>query len=262
MDNSIKSFFRLIGIADLIFADRAILFEGDTERLYLHHLINTRDEFKELRQKYVAYVQVGGEYAFKLDTILEELGVKTLIISDVDYCKSVDSEQKLMDSDTHTENSTINHFYKKVTGEKNKAPLSKVYEWLDKDEADRPIGKVVHSEVNIKLNNKKEKKDLILLTCQTKEDQYSRTLEAAMLSKYFRLKPFQKFRKEDLQKMKEDSKLKFGIPRKNKNFYTLIDVLDATSGGKTDFMYSVIVNEQAYNMLPHYIEEGLKWLQK
>ncbi|WP_393964284.1 TOPRIM nucleotidyl transferase/hydrolase domain-containing protein, partial [Lactiplantibacillus plantarum] len=55
--------------------------------LYLHHLINTRDEFKELRQKYVAYVQVGGEYAFKLDTILEELGVKTLIISDVDYCK-------------------------------------------------------------------------------------------------------------------------------------------------------------------------------
>lgn len=262
MDNSIKSFFRLIGIADLIFADRAILFEGDTERLYLHHLINTRDEFKELRQKYVAYVQVGGEYAFKLDTILEELGVKTLIISDVDYCKSVDSEQKLMDSDTHTENSTINHFYKKVTGEKNKAPLSKVYEWLDKDEADRPIGKVVHSEVNIKLNNKKEEKDLILLTCQTKEDQYSRTLEAAMLSKYFRLKPFQKFRKEDLQKMKEDSKLKFGIPRKNKNFYTLIDVLDATSGGKTDFMYSVIVNEQAYNMLPHYIEEGLKWLQK
>ena len=38
------------------------------------------------------------------------------------------------------------------------------------------------------------------------------------------------------------------------------EIVNATSNYKTDFMYSVLLNEKEKDVLPSYIEEGLKWL--
>ena len=38
------------------------------------------------------------------------------------------------------------------------------------------------------------------------------------------------------------------------------EILKATSNHKTDFMYSVILNQKEEEMLPYYIKEGLEWL--
>ena len=40
------------------------------------------------------------------------------------------------------------------------------------------------------------------------------------------------------------------------------DILKSTSGEKTDFMYSVILNKLVTEMEPRYISEGLTWLMK
>mgnify|MGYP000589025363 FL=1 len=40
------------------------------------------------------------------------------------------------------------------------------------------------------------------------------------------------------------------------------EIVNATSNYKTDFMYSVLLNEKEKDVLPSYIEEGLKWLTK
>ena len=67
-------------------------------------------------------------------------------------------------------------------------------------------------------------------------------------------------------KKREDSKLLFSVPRNKKgeseSLFTLRDILKSTSGNKTDFMCSVIMNNLVETMEPNYISEGLKWLME
>ena len=59
-------------------------------------------------------------------------------------------------------------------------------------------------------------------------------------------------------KLKEAS----GLKREKDSVFSLYDILEATSNGKTDFMYSVIMYGFDEKMLPTYIEEGLEWLMR
>ena len=75
-----------IGYSELIFADKVILYEGDSERLYIRKLIKL-PEFLPLNDSYIAFIQVGGAYAHNYLPILIMLKMKTLIITDLDYDK-------------------------------------------------------------------------------------------------------------------------------------------------------------------------------
>ena len=44
--------------------------------------------------------------------------------------------------------------------------------------------------------------------------------------------------------------------------FSLRDILKSSAGTKTDFMYSVIMNNLLNKMEPNYISEGLEWLMK
>lgn len=60
--------------------------------------------------------------------------------------------------------------------------------------------------------------------------------------------------------------MKYAIPNNRKDEqdseFSLRDILKSTSGEKTDFMYSVILNQLVNDMEPNYISEGLEWLMK
>lgn len=259
-----KTFFEYVGFANLIFADKAILFEGDTERLYLKHLIKNVPSLVSLRDKYIAYIQIGGAYAHKYTKIIEFLQLKSLIITDIDYLKEVNSVSMLNKSTTT--NSAINEFYtenfKKMHNgrqPKGKATLKMIYHWLTKE------NNVIYSSNITTINNLTKRKDLIFLSCQTKRDRFTRTLEAAMLSKYFRMKPFQTFSHEKWGSLKNESRLKFSIPNKQSgedSQKSLIDILHSTVNNKTDFMFSVLLEHKALEMMPNYILRGLRWLAK
>lgn len=110
---------------------------------------------------------------------------------------------------------------------------------------------------------------MIYICFQCDNDDYARTLEEAMLNKYFSMNVSTTFMKKEWKKKQEDSKLKFSIPRKkNKQSVSddddvsVRDILESTSGNKTDFMYSVIMNEYVEKMMPEYIDGGLKWLME
>jgi len=60
LQNFFDWFFE-IGYSELIFADKVILYEGDTERLYIRKLLGMT-EFASLRDNYIAFIQVGGAY--------------------------------------------------------------------------------------------------------------------------------------------------------------------------------------------------------
>lgn len=55
------SFLFSINYSDLIFANKVIMYEGDTEKLYIEKILSL-DEFEGLSNQYISFVQVGGAY--------------------------------------------------------------------------------------------------------------------------------------------------------------------------------------------------------
>jgi predicted ATP-dependent endonuclease of OLD family len=68
--------------ADLFFADAAILVEGPAERMLLPNFIRAHYPF--LNQCYVTLLEIGGSHAHRLRSLIEHLGLLTLIITDLD----------------------------------------------------------------------------------------------------------------------------------------------------------------------------------
>ena len=231
-----------IGYSELIFADKAIFYEGDTERLYIRKLL-TLEKYETLKQQYIAYIQVGGAYAKNYKKMIELLGIKSLIITDLDYDKSAETVKDIGES--KITNATIKEFYR-----------------LDKPGSDPTVNDLyawVQAEKNV------ISKGLIYTCYQTSDDGYARTLEEAMLSKYFDIDVTMSFTQEEWIHKRDNSKLKFVIPSKGikaDDPIKLREILESTSGAKTSFMYSVVLNKKAEEMEPKYIQGGLKWLME
>lgn len=244
-DEDLANFFDWffeIGYSEIVFADKAILYEGDTERLLIKKLL-TEDRYEKLSQQYIAFIQVGGAYAYNYRKLINLLSIKTLIITDLDYNKEYIKPDEIENSEIT--NSTINNFYSESN--KAKPKVRQLYAWSK-------AGK------NILDNN------LIYVAYQTDYDSYARTLEEAMLGKYFGISVEQKLKRSEWIKKRAESNLRYSIPNNEKkgedSEFSLRDILKSTSGEKTDFMYSVILNKLVTDMEPKYISEGLAWLMK
>lgn len=240
--------FYEIGFSEIVFADRVILYEGDTERLLIRKLL-TLDTYEELNQKYIAYVQVGGAYAHKYSKVINFLQIKTLILTDLDYKKTAVTAEAVKES--NTTNATINSFYYQATGIKSPTVLD-LYKWKEKGE-NKLFG------------------GLAFISYQGEAEQYARTLEEAMLSKFYKLDVLEKQDRSFWIQKRDIDELKYTVPNPVKSKeddsaidekYSIRDIVKHTENGKTDFMYSVILNGLIEEMLPNYIKEGLDWLQK
>jgi predicted ATP-dependent endonuclease of OLD family len=230
--------FYEIGFSDIVFADRIILYEGDTERLLIRKLATISD-YQDLNRLYIAFVQVGGAYAYNYREIIEFLGIKTLILTDLDYDKAADSEDSIKMS--WTTNSAIKNFY--GINHPNVCPtVLGLYDWAN-------------NKGNILFN------DCVYVCYQGASDNFARTLEEAILAKHYVIRAFDTKSREDWKKLRAQDHLKYTIPRDPGN-YSLRDIVAHTSNGKTDFMYSVILNKLLQDMLPEYIKEGLEWLMQ
>ncbi|MDP1728474.1 MAG: AAA family ATPase [Bacteroidota bacterium] len=67
---------------DLFFADAVILIEGPAERMLLPHFI--KNHYPTLDTCYISILEIGGSHAHKLKPLIEDLGIITLIITDID----------------------------------------------------------------------------------------------------------------------------------------------------------------------------------
>lgn len=68
--------------ADLFFADAAILVEGPAERMLLPNFI--RAHYDELNQCYITLLEIGGSHAHRLKSLIDHLGLLTLVVTDLD----------------------------------------------------------------------------------------------------------------------------------------------------------------------------------
>lgn len=268
-----ETFFKL-NFADLIFSDAVIFYEGDAERMYFENLINRKQlKYDNLARQYISYCQCGGAYAHKYFPLLNELGMKACIFTDIDYDKEREDITEI-EQDKST-NATLNSLLSDATGD---------------------IGSIYRQQKQIRRNS-------IEIFTQTSKDGFARTLEEAIFykliipksnysevnmrkyrgklisgwsnvkrvrriikSKKYNISMKNKYRgvfvrhsRNFWEELKDETNFKFSISNK-KAIISIRDIVKSLN--KTNFMYSIIMNNKAIEVLPNYIEEGLLWLDK
>lgn len=280
-----ETFFKL-NFSNMIFCDKAIIYEGDTERMYIESLIASHKSFHLLSKKYISFCQCGGAYAHKYADLIKDLEITACIFTDMDYSKSTDCLESLRDDKTTnaTLNTLIPHEFK---SEKNRVTIPNIYEWQ---------------------NNGRPNESFLEIFTQRESDGYARTLEEAILYQYiithkkdyhdldeFPETEFNVFSQLPLsfwKNLKEKSSLNIIIPntkrekddlREKYKFdpnelkekldefeekkealvkRSIRDVVNSLSNNKSDFMYSIILKNIQEKVIPNYIREGLSWLEK
>ncbi|HMM16239.1 MAG TPA: ATP-dependent endonuclease [Petrimonas sp.] len=124
-----------ISRAEIFFADKAVLIEGDTERILIPTFMRKvdleeaarltaegkDDTFLPLLSQNISIIEVGA-YSQIFEKFIEFLGIKSLILTDIDAIKAIKQDEKGQDvwvacpvnEGTKTSNSAINHFLQEV----------------------------------------------------------------------------------------------------------------------------------------------------
>ncbi|MFZ7093748.1 ATP-dependent nuclease [Primorskyibacter sp. 2E233] len=239
-----------INSAELFFASKAIFIEGTTERILLPLFfeMHDRENINEsmgsgLSSQNISILEVGAN-ARAFAPFLEFIGVRTLIITDIDTTKAVFNEKTgktrylacPVSESSHTSNETLKHFLS--------APDLKDDSFSDWHKH------LVDGTANLGEGQ-------IALAYQLMESGYhARSFEDAFISINF---DKIKARKDALAGLKTKSKLDDFI---DGDFYTLTDQI---LGKKSDFAGSVLYLALAEGetwKVPKYIMDGLKWIQK
>ncbi len=82
---------------DLFFADAAVLVEGNVERLVMPQMI--AKAAPGLQSRYLSVLEIGGAYAHLFRTLIEFLGITTLVVTDLDSISGPIAEEVDEDAD-------------------------------------------------------------------------------------------------------------------------------------------------------------------
>lgn len=77
---------------DLFFADAAVLVEGNVERLLMPQMI--AKAAPGLRSCYLSVLEIGGAYAHLFRTLIEFLGITTLVVTDLDSVRAPEAQEE------------------------------------------------------------------------------------------------------------------------------------------------------------------------
>lgn len=242
--------------AELFFASKVIFIEGITERMLLPYFIRNfdqknakgNDEYISLASQNISILEVGAN-AKVFAPFLEFLGIKTLIITDIDTTKqnkTTDKNRKAtttysakqVSESTHTSNETIKYFF----------------------EAPEDIHSQTYTEWFKKLCNQTldEKIEHIKVAYQQEENGYhARSFEDAFIN----------LNKDDIKSNLDNIQ---GLKKKQKLEDKTLDIYDLTDSildKKSDFAASLLFlalseDDEVEWKTPLYIQEGLSWIQK
>lgn len=237
--------------SELFFADKAIFIEGTTERMLLPLFMKMHDEtFEKTRTKgdplglssqNITVLEVGAN-ARAFAPFLEFLNIKSLIITDIDTTKKNENNKfeaaKVADG-TNTSNTSLKFFLNAPSMEEE-ADFSK---WVADLKANSLPIRDEFSNTHI--------------AYQTEENDYhARSFEDAFIS--LNLDAISE-KSDDIEGLKKKSELTSAAPI---DFFTLTNnVLDKKSSFASSILFEALANGQSW-VVPSYISEGLKWLQK
>lgn len=238
-----KKFLRqylTLGKCDLFFADKAILFEGTVERILLPifiEKIERESKAYKLSEQYISSIEIGGAYINKFKELIEFLGIKTLIITDIDSIKPDSTEKAEVESgkDLLTSNVTLKDW---IPGKENIDEL--LNKSTQKESADGTVRVTYQDNINagkapIKCGRSFEEAFII------DNHDYVFNNRGKLLSIKYQLKNY-----KDSGEIKSKS-------------FEIQDFIDRNRK-KTEFAFDLLnINKDAW-LVPTYIKEGLIWL--
>lgn len=262
-----------LNYAEIFFADKAILYEGEAEHILLPAMMKKIDEEEHdekqapLLSQNISLIE-SGAYAQIFDKFLSFIGIKTLIITDIDSGQQVKKTDKngvertvaeacSVDDGTLTTNGALKHYYEvPLAQHKDCTQLAFFTNMRDKDKVliKRDEKWVVNPDGNL------------MLIFQTKgaDDYYPRSFEDAFLqvNRLFIINNLDAFislkKKSMVEQKSEEGEYQF-------NPY---DLAKECIDSKASFALDVLLNSEkdvkrSYSNweTPSYIKEGLLWLR-
>lgn len=231
--------------AELFFANKAILIEGDTERMLIPAMMKKLDEeqakeknYEPLLSQNISIVEVGA-YSHLFALFLGFLGIKTLIITDLDCAKDESQTKCKFTEGTITTNESIRFFTnrKKLDELVGLSATPITYNYDDK---------------TLKWNETANGQLRIIY--QKLENGYqARSFEDSFINKNLQ---FIIANEKNFTSLKNKEKLKSSEP----DFY---DISNECIKSKTAFALDILLYGGENNedwTTPAYIKEGLEWL--
>ena len=208
---------------DLLFADKAILVEGASERILLPDIIEkcaAAGDFDgqkyKLTEQYCSLIEVGGAYAYKFLPFVEFLGIPCLVITDLDPVAGTHNKAVPVSQGETTSNATIKWWVRRNVG-------------LPEDGSSRiELSSVISMDVEKKTQGQCH------IEFQTEEHGLcGRSLEEAI---------------------RNVNRAMYGLSEDATE-----DDLKFDNGCKTDFALDLVYKHGSYTV-PAYIRDGLVWL--
>ena len=228
---------------DLFFADAAVFVEGSTERMLVPFFIRNHPKLSSLHECYITWLEIGGSHAHRFRPLIEQLGLTTLIITDLD-AKDADGKKSVprRNSGLMTRNMTLESWCpqeKKLDALLDMKPEGKM-KWYEHQRFS--VRAAYQCPVEIQFNGSKDE-----LLCNTFEDALVMQ-NHALFSEIKRTGLWEKFRSA----IKDSSDLDDLSNR-------ITNAL--ANGGKAEFALSLLELEDPNALQPpFYILDGLNWL--
>lgn len=241
--------------AEIFFADKLILIEGDTERILLPtmmEMLDNKNDVPPLLSQNIS-VLVIGNHAHVLSKLISFLNLKTLVITDIDARGVRGGKVKNPADAKKTTNGSLKKFFKgkSFEGLRN----------LKKDEKLLSIEVKTEDRVKDDVEYKKDPNGNLRIAYQieeknSKEESYQATsFEDSFI--HLNLEFVQKLAGEHGR----NAGLKV-IKNLNETKYTPTELASRCIDSKTNFAIGVLMYGNNKWQIPKYIEEGLEWIRK
>lgn len=235
---------------DIFFADAVILVEGPAEKILVPSFLAKAG----LDSYYISVIEVNGRHAHSFRSLINKIGIPTLIVTDIDATETIEEDGKEKHKAVIT-----------AKGKGYKTGNPSVLNWLPgKDLIDdlmaldgngKTVGNVrMAFQTPISVQWDKEKKEYAEICPYTFED--------ALIFTNLEL-----FRQEGLKKMGAITTIA-NLLKKNHGAVELqksiFEKLDSKGGfQKADFANSLLYKDDFSEIIaPFYIQEGLEWMKK
>lgn len=276
--------------AEIFFADKVIFIEGDTERILVPAMMkkideeDTNVELVPLLSQNISIIEVGN-YSQIFDKFIAFIGIKSLIITDIDSCKlTLDTDNKgvvkknkdggnrmigqavTVEESTYTSNGALKHFYKKE--------IENYLFKFETKEIDYFINLETKNKVLLKGNDewKSSPDGYLMVVYQVPEvnedgDNYNaRSFEDA----FFHINRELIINNEDkFRSLKKVSYFNEKESSTGKYMYSSYVLADKCIQSKPSFAMDVLLNSTSDDTLsysnwkiPKYIKDGLLWLKQ
>lgn len=265
-------------VSDLFFADCAILIEGAAERILLPKAITKSTN--TLSSTHYTVIEVGGTYAQHFIPLLKYIEIPTIIITDIDSVQLTTNEETnkasqkkarpKLDDNLFSSNPTLNHYFSNPAQANEKPTIKRLLQLNSSD-------KQVEDSIRICYQSSDDG-----YTCSDGTVLFPRSLEDAIIYANARLftdlvSPKQKPRKAQSSRdtksrdvQESEDRHQFEEPHLNKLFDKQISAdtfakkayttTNARTFEKTTFAIDCVQFEDL--SIPHYISEGLRWLEQ